>query len=57
MTLTEGIPYDLADNATVDKVTRDGYDVLLTNPLNLIYGIQISGQGFDGITFERARVP
>lgn len=57
LTLTEGIPYDLLNNATVTKVTRDGYDILLTNPMNFIYGIQISGQGFDGITFERARVP
>lgn len=52
ITLTHNLPQDLVADLTVTTSTLDGTDVLLTDPQNLIYGIQTQG-----MSFETARVP
>ena len=53
ITVDRPIDYDIAADATLHVVTRDGADAMLTNPLNLIYGIQTGG---GAISFETERV-
>lgn len=53
LTLDRPVEYDIADDATANKVTLDGADVILSNPLNFIYAIQT---GQYSMQFESERV-
>ena len=48
---------DVPNSATVKECTLNGAEALLTDPLNLILGIQTGGNPADGISFETERVP
>lgn len=56
VTFTEPIRQDIPNSATVKECTLDGAEALLTDPLNLILGIQTGGNPGDGISFETERV-
>ena len=51
--MDRAVEYDIADEATVHRATKDGADVIFGNPLNFIYGVQTGG---GAIQFETERV-
>lgn len=54
ITMVDNLTYSVASASTFKQVLKDWSDVIFTNPLNLIYGVQTGGEW---ITFETARIP
>lgn len=53
ITMTENLAYDLSVGDTVKEVTRDGADIIASDPMNIVW-VQQTGRG--SMTFEAERI-
>lgn len=56
LTFTEPLRQDVPNGATVKECTLNGAEALLTDPMNLILGIQTGGNPSEWISFETERI-
>ena len=57
ITMVDNIAYEIDSGVTFTEVTLDGSDAILSNPKNLVYGIQTGWIASERISFEIHRIP